>query len=231
MLKPIKSFGMVLMICLLLLALTACSDSKTLAEDQYQILRNGNTFTVKVTDNSIEASNIESVTVKIRYKYTVVEYGEYGNGSIYATDIKNKIKTETFEVEKSNNLSGSFVGSFTVDDSVFEYKCKKAVAHYADEDPSFSDIEESPSYSDEIQIGILEAIGISVGFCIVTVAIWFFLSLFLDVNTAFYIASIPGIVGFLGLLVTGQWIPAVIFLLAIGASISIAQAIYNKFCG
>ena len=223
--KQLKSFGLVLIIGLLLFAFVGCSDSKTLAEDQYQISRHGNTFTVTVTDTDPSAKNIESIKLKIRYKYTVIEYE---NGSIYATDITNKSKTETFEVKKSGNSFGRFVGSFTVTEDVFEYECKKAVAYYADPSQSSDDDEQDPSPSDGVRVGILEAIGLSLIFCIICVVVWFILGLFLDVNLAFYIACVPGVIAFLGMLVTGQWIPALIFLLGLGAALSIAQVIYNK---
>ena len=222
--KFFKVFCLVFLLGALSLSLIGCAESKTLSEDQYQISRQGNTFTVKVSGSDTNAQNIESLEVKIRYKYT---YIDYGNGSLYAEDIVVKTKTETFVAKRSGGTSGSFVGSFSVSDSVFEFDCKKVVAYYADE--SYTDESQQPS--DGIQIGILESLGYAFFFCICCVVAWFILSLFLDVNLAFYIASAPGVIIFLGLLVTGQWIPAIIFILSDGVALTIEQVIYNKICG
>ena len=202
---------------ILSLSLVACSDSARLSEDQYQVSHQGKTFTIKVTDTDIDADDIETVEVKLKYKYTVIEYS---NGSVYADDIDSKTKTETFVVEKFDHMSGNFMGSFTVDEPVFEYECEKVVAYYADGRQS----------SNDEDVSILEAIGFALLGCVGCVVCWVILALFMDVNTAFCIACIPGVVIFLGLLVTGQWIPAIIVFLSIGASLSIAQAIYNKIC-
>ena len=199
-------------------SLVSCSDSKTLSEDQYEISRQGKNFTVKVPGNDISGKDIETVKVKIRYKYT---HTSYSNGSLYADDIGVKTKTETFVVKKSDSSSGSFTGSFSVIDPVFEFDCKKVVAYYGDGEQQASG---------DFRLGILEAMACALGCCIFCVIAWFVLGLFMDVNRAFVIASTPNCILFLGLLVTGQWIPAIVFLLSVGVSLTIARAIYNKLC-
>lgn len=196
-------------------SLIGCADSKTLKKDQYEISNQGNSFIVKVTDTDINAENIETLKVNIRYKYAVIDYGD---GSAYGADFKSKTKTETFEVTKSDNISGAFIGGFTTENPVSEFECKKVVAYY-DENGG----------SDDGKLGILASIGISVALLILCTIIWFILSAFMvDVNVAFYIAVIPYIIAFFGMLVTGQWIPALIIFIGIGAFLSLVQLIFRK---
>ena len=102
--KTLRVFCLIFIMGLLSFSLIGCSDSEKLTNEQYQIFQQGNSFTIKVTDTDINAEDIESVKVKIRYKYTIVEYD---NGSIYASDIDSKTKTETFVVEKFGNICGT----------------------------------------------------------------------------------------------------------------------------
>lgn len=200
---------------LLPLSLIGCSDSKTLKKDQYQISNQNNSFTIKVTDTDINAEDISTVKVKIEYKYTVVEYD---GGSTYATDFKSKTKTETFEVEKFDNISGNFIGGFETEHPVSDFECKKVVAYYTEN-----------SNSNDTYVSIPAAIGLAIGCFILGLIIWFVLSLLtVDVDVAFFIAVIPYIIGFIAMLVTGQWIPALIFFIGIGAFLTALQTIFKK---
>lgn len=211
-----KRFRMLCLVCFMVflpLLLAGCS-SKTLKKDQYQIYHQNNTFTVKVTDNGINAENIETVKVKIKYKYVFIDRD---SSSSYATDIRNKTKTETFEVEKFSNVSGNFIGGFQTKNSVSEFECKKAVAYYGE------------SKSNNEGISILEAIGYAVGCFVLGLVLWFILSMkMVELTAASYIACIPYIVCFLGMLVTGQWIQALIFFLGLGALMTLLQAVLSK---
>lgn len=213
--KKLRTTLLMMILTLLMTSLIGCADSKTLKKDQYQILNQGNAFTVKVTDTDINAENIETLKVKIRYKYAVIDYGD---GSAYGADFKSKTKTETFEVTKSDNVSGNFIGGFTTENPVSEFECKKVVAYYGENG--------SPNDGD---VGILASIGISIALLILCTIIWFVLSAFMvDVNAAFYIAVIPYIIAFFAMLVTGQWIPALIFFIGIGAFLTLVQCIFRK---
>lgn len=195
------------------LSLIGCSDSKTLKEDQYQIYQKGNIFTVRVTDTDINAEDIETVKVKIRYKYAVAKSGD----SIDHTDIRTKTKTETFEAKKFKGLSGNFSGSFQTADPVTEYKCKKVVAYYTEDNTS-----------NGIEISILEAIGLSVGGMILGIILWFICGIWTDLESSLAIAAAPNVIFCLGMLVTGQWIQALIFFLGIGVLVALLETILHK---
>ncbi len=138
---------------------------------------------------------------------------------MYAADFKTKTKTETFEVAKFDNTSGNFMGGFKTEHPVSEFECKKVVAYYAEN-----------SNPNDADISIPAAIGFSIGCFILGLVIWFILSATMtDVNVAFYIAVTPYTIGFIGLLITGQWIPALIFLIGIGALVTLVQTIFKKF--
>ena len=217
MMKKLRPVFLVLIMMLLMMSLIGCGKTKTLKEDQYQVYCQGNSFIVKVTDTDINAQNIQSVKVKIKYKYADIEYS---NGSSYATDIKNKTKTETVEVSRYDNLAGNFMGGFQTEHTASEFECKKVVAYYGE---SYKG-----SVADGERVSVPMALVASVVFFIVGVVAWFVLSLFMDVNVAFYISVIPYVVCFLGVLVTGQWIPALIFFIAMGAFLSMVRFIFWK---
>lgn len=199
---------------LLMTSLIGCTATKSLKKDQYQISNQGNSFIVKVTDTDINAENIETLKVKIKYKYAVIEHG----GGIYDADFKTKTKTETFEVTKFDNVAGNFMGSFTTENAVSDFECKKVVAYYGEN-----------SKQNDAFISIPLAIGLAIVFFVIGVVIWFVLSaLMVDVNVAFYIAVAPYMIGFFSMLVTGQWIPALIFFLGIGALLTLLRGVFQK---
>ena len=214
--KRFRALCLVLLMMILPLSLVGCSDSKTLKKDQYQIYHHGNSFTVHVTDTDINAEDIETVKVKIRYKYAVAKHGD----SIDHTDIRTRTKTETFEVKKFKGQSGNFSGSFHTADLVTEYKCKKVVAYYAED-----------YTSNGIEISILEAIGLSVGGMILGVILWFICGIWTDLESSLAIAAAPNVIFCLGMLVTGQWIQALIFFLGIGVLLVPLQIILQKLLG
>lgn len=214
-----------LLTVLLPLTLVGCSDSKTLKENQYQVFNNDNTFTIQVTATDIEAENIESVKVKIKYKYALVEYED---GSKYATDIKTKTKTETFEVERAQNASGKFTGEFSTAYPASEFQCEKVVAYYAESGNGTETGTESSS-SKEKSTSFGEAIFYALGCAVLGVVILVVLSFRLvTLEAALVWASVPLVVGFLGMLVTGQWIAALVFFIVLGAFATLGQVIVDK---
>ncbi len=207
MMKKLRIFCLILVLALLPLSLVGCSDSKTLKSDQYHIYNKGNRFTIEVTDTDINADDIETVKVKIRYK------------SINSVGLESKAKTETFEVEKFDNAIGNFIGGFETENPVSEFECKKVEAYYAENsDPN------------DIYISVPEAIGFAIGLFILGLIIWFILAFTMtDIDVAFYIAVAPYVLCFIGMLITGQWIPALIFFIGIGALVTFVQTIFQKF--
>lgn len=215
LLKRFRTFCLVFIAAIMLLSLVGCSGSKRLKKDQYQIYHNNNSFIIQVTDTDINAEDIERVKVRIKYKYAVVDHGD----SMYDTDFRTKTKTETFEVEKFENTVGGFKGSFVTKDPVTEFDCKKVVAYYTENnDPN------------DAEIGVLGAIGYSIGCIILGIILWFILAARLvEIETANFISAIPGLICCIAMLITGQWIQALIFFLGIGALVTLLQTICQKF--
>lgn len=129
--SKLKALSFLLLLILLASMLTGCGKSKSLDEDQYAISTNSyygqTTFTIYITDPELFEQNIEALSVKIKY------YNYY-----------EKAKTETFDVY----LAGTS-GSFSVDEIVIDYDCKKVEAHFEGEAP------------DGDKPGILTTIGIA----------------------------------------------------------------------
>ena len=231
--KKLRIFSAILITVFLLLSLIGCSNSKTLSSSEYSISNNGSSFTIRINDNNHKI--IEKAKVTVKYKYYIKEYT---NDSKYVTDFKAKTKTETFEIIPSSSGTGTFVGNFQTEHAASTFECKKVVVYYSENDSSSDSSNNGSSgilngnssggFKDFV-MDIIIAIGVSIGCFIIGLIIWFVLwTFFVNVNVALCIGCIPYVIAFFGTLIGGDWIPALIFLLGVGALVCLAQLIYNK---
>ena len=200
MMRKLKTICLIFVLAFTLLSLVGCS--KTLKEGEYRISNYGNHFTVNAY--LTEGESAKSAKVKIKYTYT-------DENAL----IKTKTKTETFEVENTQGVAGYFSGSFSTEHPVSEYECKSVVIYYGDS-------------SGEAYISVPMAILFAIVLLIVCTGIWFIIPIPIYDDSSLAAAGWPFVIAVLGMLVTGQWIQALIFLIGLGAWAALVNFIREK---